>query len=152
MELYIQSKTNDTGAWLYLPVTEDELQEFLEENQIGEEYEITECDECDIRIDLDDDVVEISDAYITVDRYNELDKAKAITEYEGISFVEATEDMDDYTFYPDVRDNEDLGKYWLVESGCYEIPDFLENYIDFESFGEDNCNGEYTSYGYIERN
>ncbi len=30
-----------------------------------------------------------------------------------------------------------LGDYWLFESGCYEVPDFLAGYIDCEKFGRD---------------
>ena len=150
MELYIKSKTNDAAEWLELPVTEEELEDFLSENNIGEEYEIAECDEDGINIDLDDDVLEVSEAYERIESY-EYNKVLAIMEYESnMTLIEAVENVDNYSFYPDVKNDYDLGYYWLVDSGCYDVPDFLENYIDFEQYGADNYNGEYTSYGYIE--
>ncbi len=42
---------------------------------------------------------------------------------------------DDINLYKDF-DWEDLGRHFLLEVGCYEIPEYLENYIDFESYGE----------------
>lgn len=32
---------------------------------------------------------------------------------------------------------ESIGYYYLSESGCYDIPSHLENYIDYEKFGRD---------------
>jgi len=45
---------------------------------------------------------------------------------------------------------ESIGYYYLFEAGCYEIPSYLENYIDCQKFGRDltydftflECNGD----------
>lgn len=42
---------------------------------------------------------------------------------------------DDMYLYPDM-DWYDLGYYFLHEIDCAQIPDFLENYIDYKSYGE----------------
>ncbi len=42
---------------------------------------------------------------------------------------------DDINLYKDY-DWEDLGRYFLLEVGCYEVPEYLENHIDFKSYGE----------------
>ena len=54
-----------------------------------------------------------------------------------------------------VHDDEDLGRYWIEESGCYNIEEMLgrlASYFDFESFGRDvrlEESGEYTDHGYV---
>lgn len=62
----------------------------------------------------------------------------------------------DYTFAPDVHDDENLG-YYLVDEvfgGANELPkETLENYFDYESYGRDarlESSGMFTDYGYIE--
>lgn len=44
---------------------------------------------------------------------------------------------DDDVFLYENYDWYDLGYYFLKESGCYDIPDYLENYIDYEKYGND---------------
>lgn len=43
---------------------------------------------------------------------------------------------DDIYLYPDF-DWYDLGYYFLHEVDCIEIPEFLENYIDYKRYGEE---------------
>lgn len=58
----------------------------------------------------------------------------------------------EYTYYPDVHNEEDLG-YYVVDEGLWgEIPDNLVNYIDYEAIGRDialNANGCFTDNGFI---
>ena len=56
----------------------------------------------------------------------------------------------------DFETDYDLGYYWAVESGCYDLSNMghLANYFDYESFGRDirfETDGGFTSYGWIER-
>lgn len=58
----------------------------------------------------------------------------------------------EYTYYPDVHNEDDLG-YYVVDEGLWgEIPDNLVNYIDYEAIGRDialNANGCFTDNGFI---
>ena len=76
-------------------------------------------------------------------------------EYYGREYVDLDE-IDNYNLYTDITDNYDLGYYWAVESGCYDLDKMgnLGRYIDYEGFGRDialEADGGFTSYGFIER-
>ena len=55
-------------------------------------------------------------------------------------------------FYPDIKDEEDLGLYFVEELGALDIPDNLRAFFDFETYGR--ClameGGAFTDGGYIE--
>lgn len=79
----------------------------------------------------------------------------AAVEYWGDKYVNI-DDLDNYNLYSDINDNYDLGYYWAVESGCYDLDKMghLANYFDYEGFGRDiaiEADGGFTSYGFIER-
>lgn len=88
------------------------------------------------------------------DMLNEDDKkVLAFIEYFGISDVFNVSYWDDVRFYEDIENAYDIGYYWMIELGCYDIPENLEMYIDFEKWGNDyliNASGGITSYGFIE--
>ena len=55
----------------------------------------------------------------------------------------------------DITDDYDLGYYWVVESGCYDLKSMgpLATYIDYEAFGRDvrlETSGGFTSLGWVE--
>jgi len=84
----------------------------------------------------------------------EKEVVQAIMELEGCGLEEAIEVRDQYSLYPDIHTNEDLGYYWLFEEGIYDIPDNLAPYIDCEKFGRDvalEADGGFTSKGWLER-
>jgi hypothetical protein len=70
---------------------------------------------------------------------------EAMKEEYNLSDEDIKEILDDYTLdYEDraiingICDNTyDLGKEYI--ESCYSIPDFLDNYIDYEEFGDDLC-------------
>lgn len=77
-------------------------------------------------------------------------------EYTGSvkDIINLTENMDCFDFWPNIKDNYDLGYYWITESGCYDTKSMgqLKNYIDYERFGRDiqiEEGGLFTDYGYV---
>ena len=56
--------------------------------------------------------------------------------------------------YPDVNTEEELGYFLIDELGVLEIPEYLEQYFDYEAYGRDAhlSGGVFTDNGYIERN
>lgn len=149
--------------WLELPATEDEIEEAKEAIGINEQYEewfITdyETDIEGLKVGEYEDLEalnELAERYENLDEYDQ-DIVQAIIEGEGYDLEEALDVLEsgNYSFYPDVNDEEDLG-YYVVDEGLFgvEIPDSLQAYIDYESIGRDwriNGAGSFTSKGYIE--
>ena len=74
----------------------------------------------------DDDKYEKMEIYCDIEGYDAW--VRLVDQYE--------ENWDDDIYlYPDF-DWYDLGYYFLHEVDCVQIPEFLENYIDYKSYGE----------------
>ncbi|HID0815722.1 TPA: antirestriction protein ArdA [Clostridium botulinum] len=166
------------GEWLTLPCEESEIQVLFENIGLGEidiengeythgieengvfyeEYAIHDYE-------TDIEGLEISE-YSSISELNEIaEKLEELEEYElkvvnaliewGVysDIFEAIENIDDYILYEHINNNYDLGYYWIEESGCYEIPEYIKGYIDYEAFGRDtemNGGGFFSQYGWIE--
>ncbi|WP_196599055.1 antirestriction protein ArdA [Pectinatus frisingensis] len=71
----------------------------------------------------------------------------------GLSDALEAMQKEDYGFYLGISDDDELGHY-LVDEGLFgvEVPEALENYLDYEAIGRDaSMDGTYTENGYIER-
>ena len=71
--------------------------------------------------------------------------------------INLTENLDCFDYLPGVRNDYDLGYYWIEESGCYDTSNLgaLANYIDYEGFGRDirfDESGVFTDNGYVRSN
>jgi len=68
--------------------------------------------------------------------------------------INLAQNLDCYDYIQDVDNLDDLGRYLIENYECREIPEWLENYIDFEGYGRDfsiNDGGEFVDSGYIMR-
>ena len=69
--------------------------------------------------------------------------------------VNLTYNLDCYEFLPDVRTEEDYGR-WLVDHRReFRLPEKARLYFDYESYGEDTCineGGDFSELGYIFNN
>ena len=149
--------------WLELPFTDQELEKTLEKIGINEQYEEYfisdyETDIEGLKIGEYENIEELNDLITEYERLDEEEQNKiaAIIESEEISLKEAMDSLDDIDLIPDVKNDEDLGYYWIEESGCYDTKAMgnLARYIDYESFGRDirlDEGGDYTSYGYVRK-
>lgn len=160
------------GKWIELPLSEEEIKEELDEILNGEEAAKTrsypgEVDEEWAIHDYECDFLKIGE-YDSIERLNNLaarleevesyeeNKLKALLEcgYYGDDIEECIDNLDNFRLSEDIQNDQDLGQYWLFESGCYEVPEFLMSYIDEKAFGRDisiNSEGMFTEYGWIER-
>jgi antirestriction protein len=156
------------GKWITFPVDDDDLQEALQRigcyyedeegnahNEQYEEYFFTDW-ECDFEHGFGEyeNVEEVNEIAEQIEEWDE-DTFNAACEYWGVKYI-IDADPDDYILYSDINDDYDLGYYWIVESGCYNLESMgnLSNYIDYEAFGRDvdlEADGGFTSYGWIER-
>ena len=156
----------DGGEWIALPMDADELEETLD--RIAEnmqdydpewaihDYEWT-CEWEGEEISEYDNIIELNDYCLKLSDLSDYEARvySAALEIWGKNSVDL-DDLDDYNLYTDIKDNYDLGYYWAVESGCYDLDKMghLSNYFDYEGFGRDiaiEADGGFTSYGFIER-
>lgn len=148
------------GEWINLPATEEELEEVLDKIGIKEG-----CDEYFIPAYENEFGYKV-DEYADLDELNELaDKLDNLTDNEKKileagtelwSFEDVLDNLDSFYLMEDINTDYDLGCYWIEESGCYDLDSLgvLRNYIDYEAFGRDirlEFDGDFTSYGWIER-
>ena len=156
----------DGGAWVTLPLEPEELEEVLENiaKRMGDndpeftihDYEWT-CEWEGEEISEYDDIFELNEYCQRLSELSDYEAHvySAAVEIWGKNSVDL-DDLDEYNLYTDIKDNYDLGYYWAVESGCYDLDKMghLSNYFDYESFGRDialESDGGFTSYGFIER-
>ena len=69
--------------------------------------------------------------------------------------INLTDNLDKYDVYPGISDHDDLGRYYIEEMGAMQVPDYLQNYIDYEAYGRDVAFSEtsdFTDYGYVRDN
>ena len=153
------------GKWVKLPISEDRLDEVLDEigiNEYYEEYFITDCE---------NDIIGLSDViseYSSVVTLNELaqrlemlsdadtDKLGAVLEYEACRSVsevlELLDELDDFDLLADVNDDEELGYYYAEDYCSSDIPEHVQPYFNFEAYGRDirlESSCLYTSYGFL---
>lgn len=156
------------GKWVELPLYEEELQEEIQEvlngpdaiktrdfeDQEDEEWAIHdyECSymkisECSSPYKLNEIAEQIED----LDQWEEK-TLKAILETGNYEFEDVIDRIDEFQLYEGIDNERELGDYYIEEVDCSQVPDYLMNYIDTESYGRDisiNEGGDFTSYGYL---
>lgn len=63
--------------------------------------------------------------------------------------INLTQNLDCFEFYPDIENEEDLGRYWAED---LPIPEELKDYFDYEAYGRDisiNEGGHMAPGGYV---
>lgn len=165
------------GEWVSFPATPEEVKKALEKIGIGAKDEFGNVYEewfiTDYNCDVDGLAKNINfGEYENLDELNylaskigelnsyQLEKFQAVLEvsdYTGSikDVINLTDNLDKYEVYPDVKNCEDLGIYYVDEIGAVKVPDELRYYIDYESYGRDIAleeNGQFTEYGYVRDN
>lgn len=161
LSVYVANLDEDfqgDGGWLSLPRDQKVIDSFLE-HKVGEEYEVTEVTSDTYHISIFsedlDDYLELADRLENMDSREE-ELVDAVIDYFGGDINEIIDDIDGYILYDDINNDYDLGYYWAVESGCYNIDgDSVEGrYFDYEAFGRDiamEADGGFCALGFIER-
>lgn len=134
------------GEWLTLPVSEEELNQFLTEkvgiNAEYEEWAIHDY-ECDyIKISEYENIFKLNEIAEKVENLADYEKEtfKALIECETSDVEEALEILENGNFivYNDIDTVYDLGYAVAEETGILsQIPENLQSYFDFEKFGRD---------------
>ena len=160
------------GEWVKFPTTAEELKEVFERIGIGqrddfgqpyEEWFITDYD-CYV-----DGLYDKLGEYENLDELNYLaSKLDEMSNSEYAQFqagmemgdhcgslqeiINLTENLDCYEIYPNIEDYDDLGRYYIEELEVMQVPEHLQNYIDYEAYGRDVAmdeNGSFTDQGYV---
>ena len=69
--------------------------------------------------------------------------------------INLAQNLDGYEYYPDIGNEEDLGRFYIEEMCTLEVPEHLEPYIDYEAYGRDMYleeDGRFINGGYVLRN
>lgn len=177
MRVYIANlgKYNEgelVGEWVKFPTTAEEMKEVFKRIGIGqrddfgqpyEEWFITDYD-CYV-----DGLYDKLGEYESLDELNYLaSKLDEMSDSEYAQFqagmemgdhcgslqeiINLTENLDCYEVYPHIHDYDDLGRYYIEELEVMQIPEHLQNYIDYEAYGRDVAmdeNGSFTDQGYV---
>jgi len=146
------------GEWVKFPTTAEELKEVFKRIGIGqkddfgqpyEEWFITDYD-CYV-----DGLYDKLGEYENLDELNYLaSKLDEMSDSEYAQFqagmemgdhcgslqeiINLTENLDCYEVYPDIHDYDDLGRYYIEELDVMQVPEHLQNYIDYEAYGRDD--------------
>lgn len=152
------------GEWVRLPVPADKLEEVLARIGIDgtyEEYFITDYEASFANLNLSE-YTRIEALNEFANRLDELEsweveKLAAVLEYESVSSItdimDIIDHLDEFDILADVEDDEGLGRYYAEELCTLSaVPEHLQSYFDFESYGRDirlESVGCYTSYGYV---
>ena len=160
------------GEWVKFPTTAEELKEVFKRIGIGqrddfgqpyEEWFITDYD-CYV-----DGLYSKLGEYENLDELNYLaSKLDEMSDSEYAQFqagmemgdhcgslqeiINLTENLDCYEVYPHIADYDDLGRYYIEELEVIQVPEHLQNYIDYEAYGRDVAmdeNGSFTDQGYV---
>ena len=160
------------GEWVKFPTTAEELKEVFKRIGIGqrddfgqpyEEWFITDYD-CYV-----DGLYDKLGEYESLDELNYLaSKLDEMSDSEYAQFqagmemgdhcgslqeiINLTENLDCYEIYPNIEDYDDLGRYYIEELEVMQVPEHLQNYIDYEAYGRDVAmdeNGSFTDQGYV---
>jgi len=156
------------GEYLKLPSTTPELQALLKRIHVdGVRYE---------EIFITDYKTEIGGLhdclgeYESVDELNylasllddmedwELEKFTAAVDFGEYNTTDAlinlAGNLDCFEFYSGIEDEEDLGRFYIEEMCTLEVPEHLEQYIDYEAYGRDmnlDEDGRFVNGGYVVR-
>jgi len=72
----------------------------------------------------------------------EIEKFEAVVAYGEYTssvkdLINLAQNLDCYEYYSDIRNEEELGRFYIEELGMFELPDYIENYFDYEAYGRD---------------
>lgn len=155
------------GEYLSLPATQDEVMALLERIHIdGIRYE--EIFITDYETDIDGLSQHLGE-YESIDELNylaqllddlqdyELELFAAAVQYGDHTgsvkdLINLAQNLDSYQLYSGISNEDDLGRYYAEELCCLDVPEHLQNYIDYEAYGRDiniEESGTFVDAGYI---
>ena len=167
---YTEGRTE--GEWVDFPTTKEKLQETMKRIGIGDKRADGTVYEEIFITDYDYNLPELVQLnlgeYENINQLNYLAKKideiddnmqsqfQAAADIYGTSIdqlINLTDNLDKFTLYENVKNDEDFGMK-LINDDERKVPEWLQDYIDYEAYGRDeaiNRGGLYSEYGYIEQ-
>ena len=160
------------GEWVKFPTTAEVMKEVFKRIGIGQKDDFGDSYEEWFITDYDcyvDGLYDKLGEYESLDELNYLaSKLDEMSNSEYAQFqagmemgdhcgslqeiINLTENLDCYEVYPHIEDYDDLGRYYIEELEVMQVPEHLQNYIDYEAYGRDVAmdeNGSFTDQGYV---
>ena len=149
------------GDWFQLGKSDEELQCFLNDvvciDKTHEEYFIADIESDNLCYSVNSycDLFELNRL---VCQFNELSEEEQMTVNALLEtgifnrLEDALYNVEHYQLIQDIHNEYDLGYYFLENCNFYDMPEFILNYIDYESYGRDillSGDGDITKYGYL---
>ena len=155
------------GEYLKLPATKEDVQALFArigvDGVLYEEIFITDYEtdieglrNCLGEYESVDELNYLASLLNDLDKW-EIEKFEAALEYGEYTgsvkdLINLAQNLDCYDYLQGVEDDDDLGRYYADELGTLEVPEHLQNYIDYEAYGRDirlSDGGVFTSGGYV---
>ncbi|MFQ8923985.1 MAG: antirestriction protein ArdA [Clostridium paraputrificum] len=144
MRVYIANlgKYNEgylVGDWFSFPLDYEEIKEKIGLNERYEEYAIHDTENFSIEIGEHISIDELNRIYEMIEELPDY-IVEALDEFISHygTLEEVVEHKDDVYYYPDCDDMTDVAYYYIDELQVLgEIPQSLQNYIDYEAYGRD---------------
>ena len=155
------------GEFLKLPASTEEVQALLKRIHIDgamyEEIFITDYDtdipglyKCLGEYESIDELNYLASLLYDMEEW-ELEKFSATVEMGDHTgsvkeLINLAQNLDCYELYAGIEGEEDLGRFYIEEMCSVEVPEHLQDYIDYEAYGRDmhfDENGRFTDAGYI---
>ena len=89
---------------------------------------------------------------VVIIRYNDVVIADMDGNESVKDLINLAQNLDLYRFYPDISNEEELGRLYADELHAIEIPEHIQNYFDYEAYGRDvkiRENGVFAPGGYV---
>lgn len=159
--LGLYNEGNIVGDWFALGQPIDKLKQFLKKvvkiNEQYEEYFISDVESDNLQYEVNP-YCNLFELNHLISCFNDLSESEQMTVNALLqsgtinTLGDAMDNVDSYQLIPEIKTEYDLGYYFLAECDFLNIPDYMINYIDFESYGRDillSDDGELTEFGYL---
>ena len=163
-----KSEPEDTEhiTWLYLPMTQEEIDRALQRAGITDSADIrlrledTQLpDEVDVLLDMEqesladlNDLAQAADT-LSSDDMKKLGAVVTLAKPQNAEQIKnLVENLDQFDFAPDAHTLEEYGKYMIRQSGHFDYDENLDDFYDYEKYGFQRMNeedGMFTDRGYI---
>ena len=133
-----------SGEWVTLPATDEEIEAVKARtgyDEAHEEYFITdyESDVSGLTVGEYDDIDELNELAEAIEEDPTAAEALIYFGYDSADEIRDNIDNISYITTPEGSETEDfaVGYYYAKELGCIDIPENIECYFDYESYGRD---------------
>ena len=163
-----KSEPEDTDhiTWLYLPMTQEEIDRALQRAGIADPADVrlwledTQLmDEVDVLLDMEQEslvdlnaLAQTADA-LSTDDLKKLGAVVTLTKPQNAEQIKnLAENLDQFDFAPGAHTPAEYGKYMIQQSGRFEYDENLDEFYDYEKYGLQRMgeeDGMFTDRGYI---